>query len=309
MVKQASSPVKQNEFSIWTVLAIVQSILWLFVLPDLCRPWWSTFWAQVPSDMLKEVILNQATTMTFISYGIFILPIYHIQHPFFEQFKILTNKKWPWLDESVEKRHSFWLQTRKSIKLCLFNLLVFIPSITLLYSYVSSKIGIEVTSYGDSDWPSKAELIRHNTLLTVIHELGFHLAHRLMHSYPFLYKYHKVHHEYKSNVFLAAQHNHPVDYLISIAAPVVVAILIVRPHSITQSQWTIYTLFANLDDHVGYSFPWSPVRWFPGAGLTQEHEFHHCVNLGCYSSKLNIFEKLFKTDRHYLIWEQKQKRM
>lgn len=73
-------------------------------------------------------------------------------------------------------------------------------------------------------------------------------------------KYHKVHHEYKQNNVLKAQYFHPVDFLFSVAGSTLVSTIIVRPHSITQMQAGLWMVTANLDDHIGYSFPWSGVR-------------------------------------------------
>ena len=126
-------------------------------------------------------------------------------------------------------------------------------------------------------------------------------SHRLAH-HPKLYKYHKVHHEYHENTVLAAQHEHPIDYIVTIATPALVAISVVGPHSFTLFQWAAWVIIANLDDHVGYEFPWSPVRWFPFAASTAMHEFHHAKNMGCFASKLNIYDKIFDSEQPYLKW-------
>lgn len=130
--------------------------------------------------------------------------------------------------------------------------------------------------------------------MVVIHEFGFYVTHKAMHYYPVLYKYHKVHHEYTINTTLAAQHNHPIDYIVSISGPALLAMVLVpHSHSISQFMYLVWALWANLDDHVGYAFPWSPVRWFPGSAGTDEHEFHHSKNVGCYASKLVWFNSAF----------------
>ncbi len=301
---------RQKEISIYSVLAIAQSLIWLFVLPRVCQPLWPVVFGKIPSQHLKEVLVNQTTTIIFIIYGILIIPVYYIQHPFFEQFKILKNKKWPWLDDDdPSTRVKYWNLARKSAKLCAINLLLLVPIATILKCYVMDAIGMQSPSFNSDDdhWPTTIDILRDNFHLTLLHELFFHLSHRLMHTYPSLYKYHKVHHEYKQNIFIAAQHNHPIDYILSIAAPVVLALGIVQPHSFTQFQWAIYLVYTNLDDHVGYSFPWSPVRWFPFCALTSEHEFHHSVNIGCFSSKLDVFERLFGTNQKFVVWEEKRR--
>ena len=297
---------QQNEISIYTILAMAQSFFWLFIFPDLCKPLWPETFGRIQSHFIQEVILNHCTTAVFILYTLCTLPIYYLQLPFFEQFKISPDKKWAWQDNDVKKREEFWKMVTKSIKLCAFNLLFLVTTATVANRYLMDMIGLPGPSFDVDNWPSKMDMARQIIMLTLIHEFLFHTAHKIVHIYPSLYKYHKVHHEYKNNVVIAAQHNHPIDYVISIALPVLAALTIVQPHSFTQCQWAIYILYTNLDDHVGYSFPFSPVRWFPFASLTQEHEFHHSVNIGCYSSKLDVFERLFKTNSRFYPWEDKR---
>lgn len=303
LYKQKSST---NHYTLYYSLAILQSLTWLFILPEICRPIWPTIFSKISSPILKEVLLNQTVTIIFILYGLCIVPIYYIQHPFFEQFKIIKNKSWPWLDPKIQIRHEFWQRTRKSMKLASFNLIILVPCATILKTILMDQyLNMPHLSYDNNDqlWPTIPRLIRDNLLLTLLHEFLFHTTHRIMHIYPALYKYHKVHHEYKQNVFYAAQHNHPIDYIISIATPVVLSLYIVNPkHSFTQFQWAIYVIYANLDDHVGYAFPFSPVRWFYFAARTEEHEFHHGVNVGCFSSKLDLFERIFGTNEKFYKW-------
>ena len=57
----------------------------------------------------------------------------------------------------------------------------------------------------------------------------------------------------------------------------------------------------------GYAFPWSPVRWFcPPAGRTDQQEFHHAKNMGCFASKLGIYDMMFKSEEPYLAWRSKR---
>jgi len=56
----------------------------------------------------------------------------------------------------------------------------------------------------------------------------------------------KVHHEYKQNTILASMHEHPVDYVITLAAPALLAVIVVHPHSVTLFQWIAWLLVANI---------------------------------------------------------------
>lgn len=303
-LKLTPAPQQQSKLSLWTAVAVAQVIFWLLCMPALVRPHWERIWIglQTQSPFLSELVLNWTALGVFVIYGLCIFPVYYMQHPFFEQYKI-ADKPWAWLDTNPQPiRDAFWAQTRKSLKLFAFNIGVLVPVATLAKVVFTPGAG---PCFKDSEWPTTAEMVRDNVLLTLIHEFGFYWSHRMMHT-PQLYRFHKVHHEYKQNNIFASQHNDPVDHLVSIAAPAVFALTIIKPHSIIHFQWVLWAIYANLDDHVGYSFPWSPVRWFPSAALTEHHEFHHSVNLGCFSSKLCIYDKLFDSEATYIKWVTKR---
>jgi len=41
-------------------------------------------------------------------------------------------------------------------------------------------------------------------------------------------------------------HEHPVDYVITLAAPALLAVIVVHPHSVTLFQWIAWLLVANI---------------------------------------------------------------
>ena len=315
---QYEQNITQRQISKWMPIAILQSLFWFFGLPLICRKFiWEDIFNTViirsnnnnndDNDnsnnrmngiALADFMLSFFTPILFfVSYNLIMIPIYIGQYSFFEQYKIQKHRVWPWLDERQNIRDEFWKLTFRSIKITSFNLLVLLPALTCL------KIVLQKTllppneflfSTDDEHWPTAYENCRDIMKLSLIHEFGFYVTHKMSHTYPALYKYHKVHHEYKCNWTMASQHNHPIDYILSIGGPAVLALgLVSKAHSMSQFQWIVWTMYANLDDHVGYSFPWSPVRWFPFSAGTSEHEFHHSINVGCFGSKLSIYNSLF----------------
>jgi len=81
-------------------------------------------------------------------------------------------------------------------------------------------------------------------------------------------------------------------------------------HSVTQFQFAVWILVTNLDDHCGYSFPWSPVRWFPFASLTEQHEFHHVIHIP-HGRMLRLqtrylHDEIFDIETTHLKWSMKR---
>lgn len=302
MEKPIDTSTNQKTPSKWMILAIAQSILFMLGTPLLCHKYWDRLFGSMHQHV-AEFLLSSLTPITvYTIYSLVMLPIYYMQHPFLEQFKIQRDRSWPWLDEREHVRRQFWKLTFRSVKFTLCNLFVLLPLMAISKIILSNITGTEDPNLFQTDpehWPTLMENTRNMILLALFHEFGFYSTHRIMHTYPSLYKYHKVHHEYKMNTTLASQHNHPIDFILSIGGPALLAVFIVNPHSSTLFQFTVWTMVANLDDHVGYSFPWSPVRWFPFSAATDEHEFHHSKNLGCFASKLSIYNSLLGGYEYY----------
>jgi sterol desaturase/sphingolipid hydroxylase (fatty acid hydroxylase superfamily) len=284
---------------IYTLIAAAQAFAWLFILPELLKPHWEQIWSHF-SPFAAQLLLNQLNIVYFTLYSLVMLPIYYGNFPFFEQYKI-SDKPWAWRSEKQEVRDEFWKLSWRSVKLIAFNAGLLIPLMTSIKYFILG----DNMSFSTSDWPSYQTMFLQNVLLCLIHEFGFYWSHRIAH-YPSIYRFHKVHHEYKQNTVLASQHEHPVDYIVTIASPALLSISIVQPHSIVLVQFLTWAVITNLDDHVGYEFPWSPVRWFWFSARTDQHEFHHSKNMGCFASKLNIYDKIFDSEKPYLLWRSKR---
>jgi sterol desaturase/sphingolipid hydroxylase (fatty acid hydroxylase superfamily) len=298
MRKSTTTANIQRTPSKWMVLAIAQALLFLFGLPPVSRMYWDSIFAPMTKEAGNIFLIVGTSQVGLILGNLVALPIYYVQHPFFEQFKIQKDLPWPWLDEREHIRSRFWKLITRSMKFTFVNTFMVLPAMTALKVYflddlMGTPIKESFFSTDDEHWPGTMKNITDLICLTTLHEFGFYAGHRLMHAKPFLYKYHKIHHEFKMNVTMAAQHNHTVDYFFSMATPALLATSVVNPHSFTLFQWTIWVIVANLDDHAGYEFPWSPVRWFPLSAASDEHEFHHSKNLGCFASKISIFNTLF----------------
>ena len=52
----------------------------------------------------------------------------------------------------------------------------------------------------------------------VIADIGFYLAHRAFHAFPFLWRFHAIHHSIEEMDWLAAHRVHPIDQIVTKAA-------------------------------------------------------------------------------------------
>lgn len=136
--------------------------------------------------MQAQLLLNMTGLVYFAAAVVIMLPIYALEHPFFEQFKI-SDKPWAWRSASADVRNDFWALSLRSLKLFFFNYGVIVPVFTIGKYFLLG----DSMSFSVHDWPSYKTLFIHNVAMTLLHELAFYWSHRLAH-HPRLYKFHKV---------------------------------------------------------------------------------------------------------------------
>lgn len=289
MRKKASKEIipGQRSLSIYTFLGALQSAFWFFALPSLCKPLWPIFFGRL-SPKVAEIILFTIPGPYFLIYAMFVaLPPYFLDWEFFEQYKI-SNDPWPWRankfdndgdgngnsdhgrnnksfhfvskqqrQQQQQRLLKFRSQFLKSLYIDIASVFLYFPTCIYIKTILFPR---KFLSFSLDDWPTIYQSAVIVPAMAIFHELLFYASHRLMHSHPSLYKFHKVHHEYKQNTVLAAQYFHLVDFVLTISGPVVLTTLLFRPHSFTMFQVGLWIFTANLDDHLGYAFPWSAVR-------------------------------------------------
>mmetsp|Transcript_8203 Transcript_8203/g.17962 ORF Transcript_8203/g.17962 Transcript_8203/m.17962 type:complete len:318 (+) Transcript_8203:41-994(+) len=299
----ASKPViRQRQPSIFMLLGAILSGLWFFAVPPLQKSCWESLFSNLDATV-AEMVVWAIPFPYFLIYCTFAaLPVYYLRSPFLDQYKI-SREEWPWFSDSDAVHADFRRISMRAFVQDMTAFCLFLPLLALARAFFFPSRNM---SFSLDDWPNYWELAMDNLRLALLHEFLFYWTHRMMHSFPGLYKYHKVHHEFKQNNVLSAQYFHPVDFFLSIGIPAVITTAIVKPHACTQIHFGLWLLSANFDDHLGYAFPWTPFRWFPFSAGTDAHEFHHSVNMGCYSSKLSLWDWIFGTDKIYNNWHKKR---
>ena len=184
--------------------------------------------------------------------------IYHIEHPFFERYKINPDP-WPWNSD-----HEEWMKLlKKSIKLVSFNFLVVFP-VALVASYKIDNW--EVVQLLDmKNLPDSTTLIFTIIFCMICEDFTFHISHRILHLkaiYPYI---HKIHHTHIITVGIAAEYTHPIEFLLGNTLPTMMGPLILgsKMHFFTFMCWGAIRLGETIDGHCGYEFSWSPYRLIP----------------------------------------------
>jgi sterol desaturase/sphingolipid hydroxylase (fatty acid hydroxylase superfamily) len=232
---------------------------------------------------LSAMVIHEVSWI--IGNGIFCI-LYHIKY--FDNFKFDTTP-WPWEGENKSKWNN---QFNKTIITLLFNHFILAPAMALpSYIYDISPYRMDYDSL-----PSFSELFWQSIICYYIDDFFFYWSHRLLHwnkIYPYI---HKQHHEYISTIGITAEYAHPIEYVFGnvISANMGPLILGKRMHGYT----FLFNLFRKIlqttENHSGYEFKWSPIKFLPMLVSEEFHAYHHLNFKGNYGNCL-LWDSLCST--------------
>jgi len=124
--------------------------------------------------------------------------------------------------------------------------------------------------------PGPWEMFCHIGFGVLVNEVLFFYGHWLMHANKFLYgRIHKVHHEFKAPMGLAAIYCHPIEFFVSDLMPLGAGLLAVRTNAFTGVVWTAFAIMATQTHHCGIRWPWIDFFSFQAEAQPNFHDFHH----------------------------------
>ena len=161
---------------------------------------------------------------------------------------------------------------------------------------MAAEIGASVVPASLSGAVQSVQIWIQVLLAILIADLGFYLAHRAMHAWPVLWRFHAVHHSSEEMDWLAAYRVHPVDQVLvkgtsllplfvlgfSSSAIVIAAIIY---------QWQALLIHSNI------RLPLGPLRLFVAG--PEFHHWHHANEEDAYdknfSGQLPLWDIVFRT--------------
>jgi sterol desaturase/sphingolipid hydroxylase (fatty acid hydroxylase superfamily) len=156
-----------------------------------------------------------------------------------------------------------------------------------------SKIYLDIAEYG------YIYLVFSFVLFAVIVDTWFYWAHRAMHHYPLLARFHHWHHKSYNITPFTSYSFHIGEAIIDMLSYALVLFLIPL-HPVVLSFFGLFGIFYNGYIHVGYDFPaswrtgFSPLRYLYSS---TQHSIHHQEYKHNYAVYFTFWDRLMKTEK------------
>ena len=152
------------------------------------------------------------------------------------------------------------------------------------------------TRVGGSVWPSEWNLWLQLALALVFGEFFMYWAHRFGHEWPWLWRFHAMHHSAPRLYFLNAVRFHPVDIAISNFAPMVPLIVLGADDRVI-ALFGLVSAVHGLFQHANIVLKLGPLNWI--FSMAELHRWHHSRLLEesntNYGQNLIVWDTLFGT--------------
>ncbi len=132
--------------------------------------------------------------------------------------------------------------------------------------------------------------------ILILADLGFYFTHRAFHTFPWLWRFHAVHHSIKEMDWLAAHRVHPIDQILTktVSLLPVMALGFAAPPLVA---WAFLYQWQSLLIHSNARVKFGPLRWVLAS--PQFHHWHHANEQAAYdknfAGQLPIIDWLFGT--------------
>jgi len=234
----------------------------------------------------------QSYTIPIIFQGIYLI-CYKLELPLIERYKCLE-EPWPWYGDKKSWDRLYW----RTVYLYCLNVLIISPFFYVPFYVWEVPVDLDFSMDGI---PSSLKMVGQVLFCMLMEDLTFHISHRMLHR-PSIYPYiHKIHHEHKVTIGMAAYHAHPLEFIFGNVLPSIVGPLILKTnmHFLTAFTWYFLRTAESIDGHSGYEFSWSPFRILPFASDYGYHTYHHSNNVGNYSSFFTIWDTVLGSNSAY----------
>ncbi|KAI3637746.1 hypothetical protein MIR68_004395 [Amoeboaphelidium protococcarum] len=179
------------------------------------------------------------------------------------------------------ERKTSWQDIKSAAVNVLRNQLVVNLPLTILYWLVMTRVDWSLSQ----PFPTVWRLILNILVIATVDEVLLYFFHRLCHTQQF-WRFHKIHHQFKSPTGTAAVSAHPVEHLLVNTLPMLVGPMIMRSHFALVIIWICAAQIAAIHAHCGHKYP--------SMDTPALHDMHHRVGY-CNYGPFGVLDRLFGT--------------
>jgi lathosterol oxidase len=180
-------------------------------------------------------------------------------------------------------------QLKKELLYSISTLLIYSASVFLMiywYQKGFTKIYFEIRTFGY--WYFLFSIV----VMVILHDAYFYWSHKLMHSWSFLFRFHKIHHHSHNPNPWSAFSFHPVEAIISLGIMPII-LFTIPVHPIALIVFSSFVTLYNVYIHLGYK-----VNFIFGGSIqnsAENHHLHHKVSRYNYGLYFSFWDKIMKT--------------
>jgi len=186
--------------------------------------------------------------------------------------------------------------TGKEIQKCLLRVLVnqffvMLPVGFLSYYILPNRWTPERLLF--KNLPSWNVIALNFLVFMIVEEVLFYYSHRLLHYGQFYSQIHKIHHEFKAPIGIAAEYAHPVEMIVANILPLSMGPIICQSHLFIGISWYMIAIIGTISHHSGFMFP-----WLVGGLDPRFHDYHHYSFIWNFGL-LGILDRFHGTDKGF----------
>lgn len=191
--------------------------LFAYALPQLIlRPAWPAIVQLFGGDARVMNVFGSLAihAVVYVVVNAFFLALYAGFFKPLQQYRIIP-QPWPW-QRGEKERASFFQELRTALLASFINnIVISVPLGWFLFKEGQGDIRLET-------FPSAFTVLWQLAVCLLCEDAGFYWMHRLLHEVAPLYsRFHVQHHRWRHSISIAAEHSHPVEFLLSVAIPFV----------------------------------------------------------------------------------------
>lgn len=183
-----------------------------------------------------------------------------------------------------------WGTMKRCLALTLYNHLVYIFPVTLLYWYCQPV-------FLPAEAPGLSSLIGGVISCLLLFDFQYFVWHMLHHKVPWLYRaFHKAHHTHTATSALTTQFSGAWEAF-SLGFFSSINPFLLNCHPLTQMAFYVLNIWLSVEDHCGYDLPWATHRIVPWGlyGGAPHHDLHHLKFKSNYAPYFTHWDRLIGT--------------